>query len=102
MDKNVAQGDKEQGKRCPRPEFGTANGINVTDQLPPGVEANDIHLTAVFPPKFEMVAQGEIDRPPPQGERCPRLEFGTANGVSVTDQLPPGVEDNHIHLTDEL
>ena len=47
------------------------------------------------------VAQGDKERPPPQGECCPRLEFGTVNDVNVTDQLPPGVEDNHIHLTDD-
>ena len=46
-------------------------------------------------------AQGDKERPPPQGECCPRLEFGTGNDASVTDQLPPGVEDNHIHLTDD-
>ena len=46
-------------------------------------------------------AQGDKERPPPQGECYPRLEFGTANGVSATDQLLPGVEDNHIHLTDD-
>ena len=88
MDKNVAQGDKEQGERCPRPELGTANGINVTDQLPPGVEANHTHLTdesAVFPPKFEM-AQGEIERPPPQGEQHPRPGCDTINDTIVTDQ----------------
>ena len=88
MDKNVAQGDKEQGERCPRPELGTANGINVTDQLPPGVEANHTHLTddsAVFPPKFEM-AQGEIERPPPQGEQHLRPGRDTANGTIATDQ----------------
>ena len=45
------------------------------------------------------VAQGDKERPPPQRECCPRLEFGTVNDVNVTDQLPPGVEDNHIHLT---
>ena len=62
MDKDVAQGDKgrlpPQGGRCPRPEFGTASGVNVTDQLPPGVEDNHIHLTddgAVFAPKFERL-----------------------------------------------
>ena len=38
------------------------------------------------------VAQGDKERPPPQGECCPRLEFGTVNGVIVTGQLPPGVE----------
>ena len=89
MDKNVAQGDKEQGERCPRPELGTANGINVTDQLPPGVEANHTHLTdesAVFPPKFEMGALGEIDRPPPQAEQHPRPGCGTINDTIVTDQ----------------
>ena len=47
------------------------------------------------------VAQGDKGRPPPQGECCPRLEFDTVNDVNVTDQLPPGVEDNHIHLTDD-
>ena len=40
-------------------------------------------------------AQGDKERPPPQGECCSRLEFGTANDFNVTDQLPPGVEDNH-------
>jgi hypothetical protein len=47
------------------------------------------------------VAQGDKERPPPQGECCPRQEFGTVNDINVTDQLPPGVEDNHIHLTDD-
>jgi hypothetical protein len=101
MDKNVAQGDKEQGERCPRPELGTANGINVTDQLPPGVEANHTHLTdesAVFPPKFEM-AQGEIERPPPQGEQHPRPGCDTINDTIVTDQTPPGAEVNHIRCS---
>ena len=31
-----------------------------------------------------------------------RLHRGfKVNDVNVTDQLPPGVEDNHIHLTDD-
>ena len=47
------------------------------------------------------VAQGDKERPPPQGECCPRLEFGTVNDFNVTDQLPPDVEDDHINLTDD-
>ena len=47
------------------------------------------------------VAQGDKERPPPQGECCPRLEVGTISDVNVNDQLPPGIEDNHIHLTDD-
>ena len=46
-------------------------------------------------------AQGDKERPPPQGERCQRLEVGTVSDVNVNDHLPPGVEDNHIHLTDD-
>ena len=78
-----------QGGRCPRPEFGTANGASATDQLPPGVEDNRIHLTdndTVFAPKFERPAQGEIERPPPQGEQRPRPGCGTINDTIVTDQ----------------
>ena len=88
MDKNVAQGDKEQGERCPRPELGTANGINVTDQLPPGVEANHIYLTdddAAFAPKIKIAAQGEIERPPPQGEQHLRPGRDTANDTIATE-----------------
>ena len=50
---------------------------------------------------WSMTRPRRQERPPPQGECCPRLEFGTVNDVNVTDQLPPGVEDNHIHLTDD-
>ena len=93
MDNGVAQVEKErpppQGECSPCLEFGTVNDVNVTDQLPPGVEDNHIHLTddnVVFAPKFERPAQGEIERPPPQGEQHPRPGCDTINDTIVTDQ----------------